>query len=32
MLDGVHHLIDQLLGKHQDCSGCAHDEDHGGCG
>lgn len=32
MLDGVHHLIDQLLGKHQDCSGCTHDEDHGGGG
>ena len=33
MLQGVHHLMDQLLGKHQHCGGCSHDEEHrGGCG
>lgn len=34
MLDGVRHLMDELLGKHRGCSGCSHEEghEHGGCG
>ncbi len=31
MLDGVRHLMDELLGKHQGCGGCSHEHDHGGC-
>ncbi len=30
MLDGVRHLMEELLGKHRGCGGCDHD--HGGCG
>lgn len=34
MLDGVRHLVDELLGKHHGCGGCGqeHDQGHGGCG
>lgn len=31
MLDGVRHLKDELLGKHQGCGGCAHEHDPEGC-
>ena len=31
MVEGVRHLMDQLLGKHQGCGGCDHEEHHGGC-
>ena len=30
MLDGVRHLMDELLGKHHDCGGCGHEHDHEG--
>ena len=30
MLDGVRHLMDELLGKHQGCEGCDHEHDHKG--
>lgn len=30
MLDGVQHLKNKLLGKHQGCGGCDHE--HEGCG
>jgi hypothetical protein len=30
MLDGVRHLMDDLLGAHHECGGCGHDHDHGG--
>ena len=30
MLDGVRHLMDELLGKHQGCGGCDHEHDHEG--
>lgn len=29
MLDGVRHLMDELLGKHHECGGCGHEHDHG---
>jgi len=32
MLDGVRTLIDDLLGKHNECGGCSHEHDHEGCG
>jgi len=35
MLEGVRHLMDELLGKHHDCGGCGHEHeprDAGGCG
>jgi hypothetical protein len=31
MLDGIRHLKDELLGKHQGCGGCAHEHDSEGC-
>lgn len=31
MMDGVRHLKDELLGKHQGCGGCAHEHDPEGC-
>lgn len=31
MLDGVRHLKDELLGKHQGCGGCDHEHDPEGC-
>lgn len=31
MLEGMRHLKNQLLGKHQGCGGCGHEQDHGGC-
>jgi hypothetical protein len=30
MLDGVRHLMDELLGKHHECGGCGHEHDHEG--
>lgn len=30
MLDGVRHLMDELLGTHRDCGGCGHEHDHEG--
>ena len=27
MLEGVRHLMHELLGKHHDCGGCGHDQD-----
>lgn len=32
LLEGVRHLMAELLGKHQGCGGCSHEHDHGGCG
>lgn len=35
MLEGVRHLMDELLGKHHECGGCGHDHEpreSGGCG
>lgn len=32
MLEGVRHLMDELLGKHHGCSGCSHEHDREGCG
>ena len=32
MLEGVRHLMGELLGKHRGCGGCSHEHDHGGCG
>jgi hypothetical protein len=31
MLDGVRHLKDKLLGRHQECGGCGHEQGPGGC-
>jgi hypothetical protein len=31
MLGGVHHLVDELLGKHHACGGCSHEHEQGGC-
>lgn len=31
LLDGIRHLMDELLGKHQGCGGCSHEHDHEGC-
>ena len=34
MLEGVRHLMDELLGKHHECGGCGHDHaphGSGGC-
>jgi hypothetical protein len=28
MLDGVRHLIDELLGRHHECVGCGEDHQH----
>ena len=28
MLDGVHRLIDELLGRHHECSGCGEEHQH----
>ena len=32
LVAGVHHLMDELLGRHQGCGGCHDGHDHGTCG
>ena len=32
MIEGVRHLMDELLGKHQECGGCGHDHAPRGSG
>ncbi len=31
MLGGVHQLMDEILGSHRGCGGCAHEQDGNGC-
>ena len=31
MVEGVRHLMHELLGKHHGCGGCDHEEGRGGC-